>query len=640
MMSVEDTWQSACEFVMGITLQAVVVDTLESLWPEWPSLVKSACMITTNKQARLNKGSYPRLSDKIQGIVPSFVLDLDKIYTASSVDEARDWLPFIQEDESIITPDCCWFSKGWVRTPGVSTQEHQSLLAKQQELKRISQSLISVEDELSHLKLKRDELREMLQANSHQVSSTQQQLADWREKIRNCEAEIRNQERIAQQHLNNKGRLSEEYDTLHSRLEDLVTQQANVENKAQEAVELRQQYEEKKQQILIEKSTLENTLSEQRQTLDEARTAAHQLALEREREQLIVSQLTKNITRDQDRLDGVSERMEAVAEQLLAVETPDVSLGDSLNEKLSRHAEMEEHLNASREQLASLLQEIETQEARIREEEKQAKAIQDRIQQQQLQRQTVLVHADNLVEGLHELGAQPDSLLRVMPSGTTTALREQDLQSLVDRIKRLGAINLAAIEEYETEKQRKQYLDEQYQDLTEALQTLDAAIEKMDKETTQRLQQTFDEVNRAFQSLFPRLFGGGRAMLELTCDNLLEAGVIVMAQPPGKRNSTIHLLSGGEKAMTAVALVFAIFQLNPSPFCMLDEVDAPLDDVNVGRFCTLVKEMSQFVQFLFITHNKITMELADHLIGVTMREPGVSRVVSVDVEQALAMTEL
>ena len=144
-------------------------------------------------------------------------------------------------------------------------------------------------------------------------------------------------------------------------------------------------------------------------------------------------------------------------------------------------------------------------------------------------------------------------------------------------------------------------------------------------------------MNGSFQSLFPRLFGGGRALLELTCDNLLEAGILVMAQPPGKRNSTIHLLSGGEKAMTAVALVFAIFQLNPSPFCMLDEVDAPLDDLNVRRFCDLVKEMSQFVQFLFITHNKVTMEMADHLIGVTMREPGVSRVVTVDVEAAVNM---
>lgn len=158
-------------------------------------------------------------------------------------------------------------------------------------------------------------------------------------------------------------------------------------------------------------------------------------------------------------------------------------------------------------------------------------------------------------------------------------------------------------------------------------------------QTKQRLKDTFDQINTSFQSLFPRLFGGGRALLELTCDNLLEAGILVMAQPPGKRNSSIHMLSGGEKAMTAVALVFAIFQLNPSPFCMLDEVDAPLDEMNVKRFSELVKEMSPFVQFLFITHNKVTMELADHLIGVTMHEPGVSRVVAVDVAKAMSFAQ-
>ena len=254
-----------------------------------------------------------------------------------------------------------------------------------------------------------------------------------------------------------------------------------------------------------------------------------------------------------------------------------------------------------------------------------------------MQEQELSVRASAVQESLDELGLHAQLLLEQIPEGTTQSMREDELIALSEKIKRLGAINLAAIEEFATEQQRKIYLDEQHDDLSQALLILETAIDKMDKETRVRLENTFDEVNTSFKSLFPRLFGGGRAQLELTCDNLLEAGIVVMAQPPGKRNSTIHLLSGGEKAMTAVALVFAIFQLNPSPFCMLDEVDAPLDDVNVGRFCDLVKEMSQFVQFLFITHNKVTMELADHLIGVTMREPGVSRLVAVDVKQALTM---
>ena len=180
-------------------------------------------------------------------------------------------------------------------------------------------------------------------------------------------------------------------------------------------------------------------------------------------------------------------------------------------------------------------------------------------------------------------------------------------------------------------------LDKQNNDLTEALTTLENAIHKIDKETRTRFKETYDKVNTGMQNIFPRLFGGGHAYLEMTGDDLLETGVTVMARPPGKRNSTIHLLSGGEKALTAVAMVFAIFELNPAPFCMLDEVDAPLDDANVGRYCEMVKEMSDRTQFIFITHNKVTMEVAEYLTGVTMHEPDVSRLVAVDVDEAVKL---
>ena len=196
---------------------------------------------------------------------------------------------------------------------------------------------------------------------------------------------------------------------------------------------------------------------------------------------------------------------------------------------------------------------------------------------------------------------------------------------------------LAAIDEYQEQSKRKEYLDSQHADITQALETLEQAIAKIDKETRNRFKETYEHVNTRLQEMFPRLFGGGQAYLEMTGDDLLSTGVMVMARPPGKRISNIHLLSGGEKALTAVALVFAIFELNPAPFCMLDEVDAPLDEANVGRFCELVRDMSKQVQFIFITHNKTTMELAEQLSGVTMREAGVSRLVTVDVEEARKM---
>jgi chromosome segregation protein len=195
------------------------------------------------------------------------------------------------------------------------------------------------------------------------------------------------------------------------------------------------------------------------------------------------------------------------------------------------------------------------------------------------------------------------------------------------------------VDEYDVQAQRKQHLDEQHEDLTSALAILEQAIRKIDKETRTRFKTTFDQVNQGLQNLFPKVFGGGSAYLDLTDTDLLETGVTIMARPPGKKNSTIHLLSGGEKALTALSLVFAIFALNPAPFCLLDEVDAPLDDANVGRFCKLVSEMSKNVQFIYITHNKIAMEMATHLTGVTMAEPGVSRMVAVDVDEALAIAQ-
>jgi chromosome segregation protein len=246
-----------------------------------------------------------------------------------------------------------------------------------------------------------------------------------------------------------------------------------------------------------------------------------------------------------------------------------------------------------------------------------------------------------LREQFSETGLNVDTILNELTAHATAEATveqwEAEVQNLARRIERLGPINLAAIDEFRAQSQRKEYLDRQHADLTEALETLENAIHRIDRETRARFKETFDKINARLQEMFPRLFGGGQAHLEMTGNDLLTTGITLMARPPGKRLSTIHLMSGGEKALTAVALVFAIFELNPAPFCLLDEVDAPLDETNVGRFCELVKEMSQRVQFILITHNKTTMEYAEYLIGITMHEPGVSRLVAVDVDEAVKM---
>ena len=246
----------------------------------------------------------------------------------------------------------------------------------------------------------------------------------------------------------------------------------------------------------------------------------------------------------------------------------------------------------------------------------------------------------NITQQLKEFEAEPEHILATLSEQADEAQWKTRVDDLTVQIERLGTINLTAIEEYKTQSERMNFLNEQHADLIEALNILDQAINKIDKESRLRFKETFDKINTGLQEKFPKLFGGGQAYLELTEQDLLESGVNIIARPPGKRNSSIHLLSGGEKALTAVALVFSIFELNPAPFCLLDEVDAPLDDANVGRFSKMVEEMSKSVQFLYISHNKVTMEIAKQLAGVTMKEPGVSRMVSVDIEEAINLAEV
>ncbi len=265
--------------------------------------------------------------------------------------------------------------------------------------------------------------------------------------------------------------------------------------------------------------------------------------------------------------------------------------------------------------------------------------LRERIAEVRLKEQEARLTEEQYAQQLLEAGADEAALADLLEKGTRANALQTEINHINEEIRALGAVNLAALEELKAASERRDYLDAQSKDLTEAMSTLEDAIRRIDRDTRERLQATFDEVNRHFGEMFPALFGGGQAKLTLTGEEILDCGVHVTAQPPGKKNASIHLLSGGEKALTALSLVFAIFRLNPAPFCLLDEVDAPLDDSNTERFCELVKKMSGNSQFLFISHNKITMEMANQLLGITMQEPGISRVVAVDIEEALKLSE-
>jgi len=289
------------------------------------------------------------------------------------------------------------------------------------------------------------------------------------------------------------------------------------------------------------------------------------------------------------------------------------------------------------EDLDALLRERESEKGALDERVEAARAALDDAR---LAAQQVRVRRESIAEQLAATSFELPALLAGLAPEATAETWEADLQETKGKIERLGQVNLAAIGEFKEQSERKEYLDRQCKDLTDALETLEVAMRKIDRETRTRFQETFDKVNAGLKEKFPRLFGGGHAYLEIEGEESEGSGVSVMARPPGKRNSTISQLSGGEKALTAVALIFAIFDLNPAPFCLLDEVDAPLDDNNIGRFCDIVREMSRSVQFIFITHNKATMEMAAQLVGVTQNEPGVSRLVAVDVDEAVRMAAM
>ncbi|PSD49162.1 chromosome segregation protein SMC, partial [Stenotrophomonas maltophilia] len=364
------------------------------------------------------------------------------------------------------------------------------------------------------------------------------------------------------------------------------------------------------------------------------RERSHSLALTLESQRAQLASLSQALERMGTQRGQLDSRLGELHSQLDEGDSPVESLQAEHQNALEERVRADRVLTEARTLLDGIDAELRNYEQTRHQRDEQALAQRERISQRKLDQQALVLSAETLQGAVEKAGFVLQDVLNALPEDARLGDWEQAVHQIDGRMRRLEPVNLAAIHEYGEASQRSDYLDSQHTDLTTALETLEDAIRKIDRETRGRFKDTFDRVNAGVQALYPRLFGGGHAYLELTGEDLLDTGVTIMARPPGKRVSSISLLSGGEKAMTAVALVFAIFQLNPAPFCLLDEVDAPLDEANVGRLANMVKEMSEKVQFLFVSHNKATMEAAHQLSGVTMREPGVSRLVSVDLEEA------
>jgi chromosome segregation protein len=487
----------------------------------------------------------------------------------------------------------------------------------------LEEALAASREELQDVESRRDQLQSEANQAHRQFSDAQAQLEARRTRLEQLNKRSEALQKEA-------GEISAQLD------EDKRTADA-ARSRLHEALALLEILADEREQRGAERDRLRADLDAARGQAQADRDRAHQLELQYQSRHTEQDTTTQNLARMRSQHDRLQQRRDELRQSLADSEAPLRVQEEELATRLQKRLAVEGELSAERRKVEAVEHQLREDEQLRHRKDQATRVLRDELAGEKLAWQEIKVRGETLLEQITQSGFELATLVEDLDETAGIAAWEQQAAELSARIQRLGPINLAAIEEFEEQSTRKAYLDAQHEDVSSALATLEDAIRKIDRETRTRFKETFDKVNSGLQAMFPRLFGGGHAYLEMTGEDLLDTGVTIMARPPGKRNSTIHLLSGGEKALTAVALVFSIFELNPSPFCMLDEVDAPLDDANVGRFCDMVREMSERVQFVFITHNKITMDLANQLTGVTMHEPGVSRLVSVDVAEAVQL---
>jgi len=634
----DPAWEKAIESLMADWLAASQVEALGNLLPQWPDQPAGTCCLLQNDRPETPSGQrdWPQMLQKIESSVA-----LDSLFGQVYLCQDHQQLAALQKQlkvgETLLCSDGLLAGRNWLRQLD-QDDPRQGLLAREQQITEIRTRVEAITAAALKLKSVSEGDQQRLQALEQALQQHNRQRNDIQKEISDLSNRQTRMQTLQEQNQQQQKRLQQEIDELQKQqqaLQQQVEQDQRVLETQQNDLQQQEQQRGVQEQQRQERAQALNQLRQQ------SREQQNQLHRQQMHEQQLraESQLKQQaLARQQQQQQDAQQQQQKLQEQLQEGQAPLQKLQQELQEKVQLHQQSEQALSQSRQHLSQLdHQQRQLESHRQNCQQAVEKSRQER-EKESLAGQETQVRRNTLAEQFAETGFEADDLLAEL-DGASVEQWQEKLTSQDARIKRLGPINLAAIEEHEEQSERKVYLDSQHADLNEALETLEGAIRKIDRETKDRFKETFDEVNQRMQYRFPRLFGGGSAHLELTENDLLNTGVAIMARPPGKRVSNIHLLSGGEKALTAVALIFAIFELNPSPFCMLDEVDAPLDDANVGRFCAMVEEMSESVQFIFISHNKITMDLANHLHGVTMHEPGASRLVSVDIDQAVQLAD-
>ncbi len=639
-LKVNSGYEKAVETVLGDFLEAVCVDDLQKISQGIVNLQNSHIGFVAKNGGNENALPTPSMSLAQQVTTDNALVMrlLAQVIPVQTVDEAIHRLSELSEQQSFITQDGIWLAKDWVRV-AKATEGHSGVIERQKELEDLKTTIAQLEQGVVESEAAATELRTQLQNLEHnreELNSTYRNLS---QKTSDVSASLKVKRAQIQAQLDRQVKVEASLETAKERLDSTHEALLEAQSSFNEASELAENDSGTRETLLLQREAIREKLDAERQKVREYTDKAHQLALKLESTNAKINHLTQNIERNQITVVDLSEQKAGLEASLENSDKPLHTLEAELEVLLEKRLQAEKTLTQARQKLAGIDHDLRALTSHRHEHESTLEKSRSEVEQQKMKLENLKVRKTTLEEQLEQMESTLTAALETLPEAAESQAWQEQLESLERRISRLGPINLAAIDEFKEVSERKTYLDAQNEDLEKALGTLEEAISKIDKETKQKFKETFDIVNNYFKNLFPKIFGGGSAILELTSDDLLETGIIVMARPPGKRNSTIHLLSGGEKALTALALVFSLFQINPAPFCMLDEVDAPLDDANVGRFCNLVKEMAKETQFIFISHNKLAIEMGNQLVGVTMREPGVSRLVAVDVAEAVEMAD-
>ncbi|MBF8268904.1 MAG: smc [Gammaproteobacteria bacterium] len=639
-LAVEPEWTLALEMVLDYRLQDIVVDDLKGVFGNLGQLTNGNFNIIARDAFRPQGGFSPRFATLQSKVRSELALDfcLAGIYIADTLAAALKIHAELHEQESVICKDGIWLGRDWIRVNKGGNQE-QGVLHREQQITALKGQEALLAEDIQALTSRLAAVSETLNTAEQNSNTFQNSLHPALQELTGLQTRQAGIKARLEQTEKRKLQLTIELEDIDTQLELDGQETESIDQRLQRTRTDRDKLAEQREQLNTlrgqHRSLLENARSQWQVTHEQS----HEIALQLEAISSQRASLEQAIQRIDLQLSNQNGRVAELNNEMESSKQPLVDLEQGLAVKLTGKVRAEKLLAEARKHVQDFDTAIRNSDQKRSAAEQKVQEYRTELETVRMQAQETRVRLETIVEQIQAGGQKVEDILATMEENADRDAWQERIADIEKKIHRLGPINLAAIDEYKQLSERKEYLDRQNQDLADALATLENAIRKIDRETRTRFKETFDDLNNNLKSMFPILFGGGHAYLEMTGDDLLETGVTIMAQPPGKRNSTIHLLSGGEKALTAVTLVFAIFKLNPAPFCILDEVDAPLDDTNVGRFSELLLQMSKDVQFLFITHNKITMEIAQQLMGVTMHEAGVSRLVSVDVDQAVQLAQ-